>query len=308
MKEKLIWILAAAGIAFIVKAEMPGSPKIATFEAPTHVVFTPTIEPQAATSLSQGDTIRTAVQPQVLVLTKENTLSFEEVVTPESVAKFQDQLQTMSNKLDKNAEITVVLYTPGGDVVAGMQLIDSVRAVPQKVNTLTVFSASMGFHFVQGMGDRMILPSGTLMSHRAKGGMEGEFDGSLDVRIKAIYRKTDYLSSIAAYRMGRTLPEYKDLIRDEYWKNGQDAVDDNSADKVVLARCDDSLSGTYDKIMYTMFGPITLVMSNCPLITSPLDYKIEEESLSTFFHMYYERPDDFLHEFIINGKYHEFIK
>lgn len=305
--KHLAWILLAAGITCVIKAEMPGSPKITTFEAPK-IVFTPELAPKPATSLSNGDIIRAAVKPQVIVLNKETTIAFEDVVTSDSVAKFQDKLLTMSNKLPKTAEITMVLYTPGGDVEAGMQLLDMVRATPQKVNTLTLFSASMGFHFVQGMGDRMITPSGTLMSHRAKGGIEGEFDGSLDVRIKAIYRKTDYLSSIAANRMGWSLAEYKDLVRDEYWVGGQDAVDENAADKVVLARCDASLSGTYDKVMYTMFGPITLVMSNCPLITSPLDYKLEGNPLGDFFYKFYNSPESFVNEFIITGKYREFVK
>lgn len=307
MKEKLMWMLMAAGIACFVKAEMSGAPKIAPFEGPK-VVFIPRVTPAAPTEVLENSIVRAAVQPQVLVLNKENTLAFEEVVTPESVAKFQDQLQTMSNKLPKTAEITIVLYTPGGDVEPGMQMIDSVRAVPQKVNTLTIFAASMGFHFAQSMGDRMILPSGTLMSHRAKGGIEGEFDGSLDIRIKATYRKTDYLSSIAAARMSRSLSEYKDLIRDEYWVGGQDAVDGKAADRVVLARCDSTLQGTYEKTVYTMFGPITMVMSKCPLITSPLDYKFSETAVGDFFNKFYHSPDSFVKEYVLTGKYRDYLK
>lgn len=249
----------------------------------------------------------------VLVLEKTNTLVFNEVVTDESVAKFQVQLQEMSNKLPADKEIIVVLYTPGGSVDAGMQMIDSMQAIPQKVKTLTLFSASMGFQFVQNMGERMITPSGMLMSHRASGGMEGELGGEFDVRLNMVKRQIEYMDTIAARRMKMTLEDYRKLIADEYWVHGFEAVEDRAADKMVLARCGKEMTGTEKKEFRTMFGPLQVTFSKCPLITGPLEIEMgrvepdHQEEVLQFTKLLYENPREFVKSWVKTGKYEKIL-
>lgn len=210
----------------------------------------------------------------VLVLSPENTLVFNDVVTDESVSQLQLKLMEMSNKLPDDKEIILVLNTPGGSVTAGLTLIDNMKAVPQKVKTLTIFAASMGFQIVQNMDERMIIPSGVLMSHRAAGGMEGEIGGDFDVRYNAVKRQIEYMDTIASRRMKMSLEDYHKLIADEYWVHGFESVDDRAADKLVLARCGKEMIGTEDK-KFEFFGiPISVTFSKCPLITGPLEIKI----------------------------------
>lgn len=253
-------------------------------------------------------------KPEVIVLTKENTISFSDVVTEASVAQFQVQLQEMSNRLPKSRDIIVVLNTPGGDVVAGNTMIDSVRAVPQKVKTLTIFAASMGFHFAQAFDERMVTPTGVLMSHRAKGGLSGEFDGEFDVRLAAIKRQLDYLSAMSAKRLGMSLEVYKELIRDEYWVHGFDSVSEKAADRVVLARCDNTLAGTKQVALRTMFGNIAVTLSNCPLITGPLGIGMSgvgeehEKDVQDYIHKLFYAPRDFVETYIVTNKFYNFVR
>lgn len=252
----------------------------------------------------------------VLVIRSKNTLVFNEVVTDKSVAQFQVKAQAMSNKLSADDEIIVVLYTPGGSVDAGMALMDTLKALPQKVKTLTIFAASMGFQFVQNLDERMILPSGVLMSHRAYGGMEGEIGGEFDVRFNAVKRQIEYMDRIAAARMQMSLEAYRDLIADEYWVHGFEAVDDRASDKLILARCDKDMVGTEEKEFLTIFGPIKVTFSKCPLITGPLEIKLDgisdmakrEEALSMT-RMLYDTPKDFFKTYIKTRKFENiFIK
>lgn len=249
----------------------------------------------------------------VLVLKPDNTLVFNEVVTDESVSKFQLKSQEMSNKLPKNQEIILVLYTPGGSVSAGMLLMDNLKALPQKVKTLTIFSASMGFQFVQNLSDRMIIPSGILMSHRASGGMEGEIGGEFDVRFNAVKRQIEYLDRIAAKRMKMSLETYRELISDEYWVHGFEAVDDRAADKLILARCGKEMTGTEDKEFMTMFGPINVTFSKCPLIVAPLDVKFGrvapegEDEMRTYMNLLYQNPREFWKSYIKTDKYEKIL-
>lgn len=251
----------------------------------------------------------------VLVLGNDNTLVFNEVVTDESVAQFLVKANAMSNKLPKDREIIVVLYTPGGSVDAGMQMMDNLKALPQKVKTLTIFAASMGFQFAQNLDERMIIPSGVLMSHRAYGGLKGEFGGEFDVRYKMIKRQLEYMDRIAAERMKMSLEDYRKLIADEYWVHGFESVDDRAADKLVLARCSKEMTGTEEKTFNTMFGAIKVVFSKCPLITGPLEIKLdnvepgEQEEALDLVRLQYDNPKQFFSEYIKNHKYESiFVK
>lgn len=250
---------------------------------------------------------------QVVILKKKNTLIFNDVVTAKSVAQLQVKLLEMSNRMPRKGTIYLVLDTPGGSVSAGSLLIDTIKAIPQKVKTLTVFSASMGFQFVQNFDDRLIIPSGVLMSHRASiRGLGGEINGELDVRLNAIKRRIRYLDTIASKRMGMSLKKYEELIADEYWAHGFEAVSEKAADKMVLARCDKSLSGTNEKSVRTFFGNVKVKLSNCPLITGPLDIKFEfdedtevEDSAKVreFFQVRYDNPKKFVKTYIIANDY-----
>jgi ATP-dependent protease ClpP protease subunit len=253
----------------------------------------------------------------VLVLNPDNTLVFNEIVTDESVAKFLLKAQEMSNNLSADKEIIMVLYTPGGSVAAGMQLNDNLKAFPQKIKTLTIFAASMGFQIVQNLDERMIIPSGTLMSHRASGGMEGEIGGDFDVRLNAVKRQIEYMDTIASRRMKISLADYHKLIADEYWVHGFESVDDRAADKLVLARCGKDFIGTESR-EFVFFGiPIQVLFSKCPLITGPIEVKISRDALPgeeklfqengekalEFTKYLYSNPKDFYKQYIKTEKF-----
>ena len=208
-----------------------------------------------------------------LVLTERNTLSFNQEVNDESVGQLQSRLMAMSQNLAVNDPIILVLYTPGGSVTAGLDLINTIHAIPQKVTTLTLFSASMGFHIVQNSGLRLITANGVMMSHRASGGHDGQLNGSFESRYKNIMRVLMGLDQVAANRMKIKLEAYEILIKDEYWATGADAVYDKAADQVVNVYCDETLKGTYEEDIHTSFGPATVTFSKCPIIVAPLGYE-----------------------------------
>jgi ATP-dependent protease ClpP protease subunit len=211
-----------------------------------------------------------------LLLNARSTLTFRGVVTSEKIATMQLELIEMSRKLNVGETIYLVLDTPGGEIDAGKQFIDTTKSIPQEVKTITVFAASMGFQFVQNMGERLIVPSGTLMSHRARfGGLSGQVPGEYITRLNYGYRGVLKLDVNAAERMGLSLEKYQALVHDEYWVDGQDAVEDHAADRMVLARCDESFNGTSEELLGEMFGvKIYGVMSKCPIYTGILALKM----------------------------------
>lgn len=208
-----------------------------------------------------------------LVLTSKNTVVMRDKFSASSVARVQGQLLELSSKLDQDDEITLVLDSPGGSVIAGMTLIDTVKALPQKVNTLTIFAASMAYQTVQNLGTRYILPSGILMSHRAYlSGVGGQLNGELETRIAFYKDLIDSIDVFTAKRVGLSFKDYQTLIINEYWAGSAKAIKDKHADKIVVAKCSQSLMATYNETVRTFFGRFTLKYSKCPLIRGPIGF------------------------------------
>lgn len=216
---------------------------------------------------------------KTIKLTEKNTINFNEDFNAMSVASKQSELFKLAANSQEN-DLYIVMYTPGGSVSAGSLFIDTANALGKNIHTITIFSASMGYHTVQGLGKRYILPSGVLMSHRAfASGLQGQFPGELNQRIEMLMKSTEELDKIAANRVGLKLEEYKSIIHDELWLTGADAVKRGHADEVVQATCDESLSGTYEKKFFTFFGPVNVEFSNCPLIVGPISIKGTNEAV-----------------------------
>lgn len=215
-----------------------------------------------------------------ITLSKDNTIKMNAVVDGDSVSKAISEARALDANLKSGYPIVLFLDTPGGSIQAGLELIESLRALNRPVNTVTLFAASMGFQIVQHLGDRAILSYGTLMSHKAFGGFRAEFGGDIasqfDNRYGFWLRRLTLMDEQTVRRTGgkQTLKSYRASYENELWQNGQEAVDNGYADRVVTAKCDSSLSGTHDDV-YNFDGfSVTISWSDCPLITDPVAIKM----------------------------------
>jgi len=245
-----------------------GNSEAASFvgQAVTSTPATPILSAKDIVKKSEG-----YVPEETITLSRSNTVSFRNIVLPDTVAKAQMELLTKSKSLPKGAPIYLVLDTPGGDINAGMQLADTARGLGRPVHTITNFAASMGFYLVQRLGKRYITPSGTLMAHRARvEGVGGQVPGEFLTAVNLIYRQVTKMEMQNAARLGISFEKYTALVKDEYWVTGEDAVVAGAADSLVNIKCDDSLSGTTAESFQTLFGEATVEYSNCPAISSPL--------------------------------------
>lgn len=260
-----------------------------------------------------GTPIKKLDVKKIMTLEDNNIVVFRGPVTDSSVSKAMKELQKKSRRLSKNKPIYLVLDTPGGSVFDGMDFIDFANALPQKVHTITLFAASMGFQFAQNLDKRYIQRNGTLMSHRASlGGLGGQLDGELETRYKMIKRRVDYLDYVAAKRMEMSVEDYKAMIVNEYWVHGFDAVGDKAADEQVLLRCGKSLDGTTTSTFRTFFGPVKVTFSKCPLIKAPEKIEfgrtVQEKNkpyLRSIIKMATEDKTRFVKDIIAKDKFHK---
>jgi ATP-dependent Clp protease, protease subunit len=232
--------------------------------------------PLIADLLGVSGPLKTATVKNRLVLEARNTYTFRGPVTGSSVSKAMKAIAQMSRNLSKSDKIYLVLDTPGGSIIDGMDFIDFLEALPQEVKTVTLFAASMGFQIVQhNPGERLIARDGTIMSHRAAGGLDGQFNGEFESRYRMIKRKIDYLDVVDAQRVGMSFDDYQKKVKDEWWISGFDAVDSKVSDKMVLIQCGESMADATDVLnIQTMFGPAVITFDKCPLIREPISAEL----------------------------------
>jgi ATP-dependent protease ClpP protease subunit len=225
-----------------------------------------------------------------VVLNADNSIALRDYFEWETVAAVEAKAKELDSRLPDNKPLYFVINSGGGDVNAGLELIETLKHLNRPVVTVTIFAASMGFQTVQGLGTRYVQSNGTLMAHRARGGFSGEFPGQLDSRYGYWLKRINRLDAQAVARTNgkHTIESFHNLIANEYWCDGQDCVNDGFADAVVDARCDDSLKGTTNKVQHFEFFGKTIelrtVMDKCPLVTGVLSYEVyvNGKSLYTF--------------------------
>lgn len=140
--------------------------------------------------------------------------------------------------LDQQSEKPVSMYinSPGGSVVDGLQLIDTINIINAPVSTTCMgMAASMGAVILScgEMGQRFVLPHSRVMLHQASGGCYGK---SSDVKTsyEQLMRCQKDVYEILAGNMGKSYDEIEDLCSStDKWFIGQEAVDLGIVDKVV---------------------------------------------------------------------------
>lgn len=266
-----------------------------------------------STSEAKSSASASSVVPNHIVLTKDNQVTLNNEFNGETVSKLIAEAKSLDARLPSGDALYLVLNSPGGEIDAGLELIENLKNLNRPVHTISIFSASMGFQTVQGLGQRLVTANGTLMSHKARGGFSGEFPGQLDSRYSYYLKRITRMDQLAADRSGGklTLASYRDLIENEYWCDGQDCVNQGLADKVVTASCDKSLEGTHKELLaefYFMGMAIQIVaeQDNCPVNTNALKYEVlidgenmykdinakkdEKKSSDSWFSSYYDQP------------------
>lgn len=221
-------------------------------------------------------------EEKVVVLSSRNTVSLNMPIQGNTARDVEQSLLNISSQSGKGRTIYLVLNSPGGSIDDGRHIIDVAKSLPQRVDTISMFSASMSFIISQYLGTRYVLEDSTLMSHRATAeGMGGQVPGSLISRVMALFFSITELEKTIAERAHMPLDEYRKITANELWLTGTAAVQSGFADRVVKVRCDKSLNGP-GAIQELDLGFVTAKVQfhKCPLITAPIAVTIDSPTAS----------------------------
>jgi ATP-dependent Clp protease, protease subunit len=136
---------------------------------------------------------------------------------------------------DPKRDIQMFINSPGGSVIDGMGIYDTMQYVSPDVATIcTGLAASMGaVLLVAGAkGKRTALQHSRVMIHQPSGGMQGQFS-DMEISYNLIKNLRKELYDILAHHSGKTFEEIeKDSERDK-WMTSSEAKEYGLVDEVL---------------------------------------------------------------------------
>ena len=162
-----------------------------------------------------------------------------EPVTRDSANLVIAQLLHLESQ-DPDKDISLYIDSPGGDVYAGLGILDTMNFIKPDVSTICVgMAASMGAVLLAAgaKGKRLALPNSMVMIHQPSSGVQGQ---QTDIQIVADETKwiRQHLNELLADYTGQPIEKVNvDTERDNYLR-AQEACDYGLVDRVISSRND----------------------------------------------------------------------
>lgn len=144
------------------------------------------------------------------------------------------QLLFLENQ-DPEKDIKIYINSPGGSVVAGMAIYDTMQFIKPDVSTVCIgMAASMASVLLAAgaKGKRFCLPNSEVMIHQVLGGTQGQAS-DIQIHAERIIKMKGRLNKILAHHSGQKVATVeKDSDRDNFM-SAEEAVKYGLADKVI---------------------------------------------------------------------------
>ena len=164
-----------------------------------------------------------------------------EPVTRDSANLVIAQLLHLESQ-DPEKDISLYIDSPGGDVYAGLGILDTMNFIKPDVSTICVgMAASMAAVLLAAgaKGKRLALPNSMVLIHQPSSGVQGQ---QTDIQIVADETKwiRQHLNELLSEYTGQPLEKVNvDTERDDYMR-AQEAADYGLVDRVISSRNDQS--------------------------------------------------------------------
>ena len=141
---------------------------------------------------------------------------------------------------DADADISLYINSPGGQVSAGLAIYDTMRFIKCPVSTICVGQAS-SFAAVLlaagAKGKRFSLPHSRMVLHQPIGGYSGQAT-DLEIHAKQIQMMREMLNEILADHTGQTIERIAQDTDRDFFLTPNEAKDYGLIDQVMARRAD----------------------------------------------------------------------
>ena len=134
-------------------------------------------------------------------------------------------------------DINMYINSPGGSVVDGLGLVDTMNYINCDISTTCIgMAASMGSVLLSNgaKGKRFVLPHSRVMIHQVSSSQSGTL-ADLEIELEQTRRCKNDVYKILADNTGRSFEEMEKLCDRNNWFIGQEAVDLGIVDKVLIS-------------------------------------------------------------------------
>jgi ATP-dependent Clp protease protease subunit len=136
---------------------------------------------------------------------------------------------------DPEKDIDMYVNSPGGEVMAGLAIYDTMQLIKPDVRTFCVGkSVSMGAILLAAgaKGKRSALPNSRVMIHQPLGGTYGAVS-DVDIFTKELLRTRDRINEILAHHTGQSVDTIKVDTERDRWMTADEAKEYGIVDEVV---------------------------------------------------------------------------
>jgi len=142
-------------------------------------------------------------------------------------------------------EISMYINSPGGSVISGMSIYDTMQYIKPKVSTLVVgLAASMGSVIAVGgeKGMRFSLPNSQFLVHQPSGGFQGTAEDIL-ISAKSIEQTRERMYQLYVRHTGQDYDTVRQAMDRDKWMTPEEAKAWGHVDEIVANRVPDAAAG-----------------------------------------------------------------
>ena len=139
---------------------------------------------------------------------------------------------------NSNADISLYINSPGGDVSACFAILDTMRYIKSPVSTIGIgLVASAGSVILAGgeKGKRFALPNTEIMIHQPSGGAKGKVT-DMEITFNQIQKTKSIMTKLMAEFTGKKEKEVFDAMERDNWMSAMQAKDFGLIDNILEKR------------------------------------------------------------------------
>ena len=137
-----------------------------------------------------------------------------------------------------NADVSMYINSPGGDVSAGEAILDTMRYIKAPVSTIGMgLVASMASVLLAGgeKGKRFVLPNTSIMIHQPMAGTQGQVT-DMEIQISKFKQTKELLIKQMSEFTGRKEKELFAAMERDNWMTANDAKDFGLIDGILVRK------------------------------------------------------------------------
>ena len=197
-----------------------------TVEKNIRAFISPTILEEREMHVTQMDVFSRLMSDRIIF--------FGDEVNSDTANIVISQLLYLSS-VDNERDVTMYINSPGGEVYAGLGIVDAMMFIkPSVATTCTGLAASMGSILLScgAKGKRTILPHARVMIHQPMGGIHGQAS-DIAITAREIDKLKQELYEILSSRSGQPIEKITADADRDYWMTGEEAKAYGLVDQVL---------------------------------------------------------------------------